>query len=69
MTSEVVGEVEKAEDGVLVLRRIAVTYTLRAGEAEREVAERVHGFHKKSCPVYRSLMGSIDIETELVLAP
>ncbi len=60
---------EKADDGVLVLRRINVTYTLRAGEAEREVAERVHGIHKKSCPVYRSLMNSIDIETELVLAP
>jgi len=60
------GEVEK-EDGVLVIRRIHVTYHLRAGEEERETVTRVHGFHRERCPVYRSIHTSIDITTEFQL--
>lgn len=63
---EVRGEVE-AEDKVLILRRIHVTYKLRAPEEQRKVIERVHGVHARFCPVYRSLEGSIDITTELEL--
>ncbi len=61
------GEVEKENDGVIVIRRIHVTYRLRADEAHRETIERVHGFHADKCPVYRTLKDSIDITTEVVL--
>lgn len=61
------GEVEKEDDGVIVIRRIHVTYRLRAGEADRETIERVHGFHADKCPVYRTLKDSIQITTGYVL--
>jgi organic hydroperoxide reductase OsmC/OhrA len=64
-----VGEVEKAEDGVLVLRRIHVVLNLRAPESARASAQRVHGFFAGKCPVYRSLQGSITMTTELVFDP
>jgi uncharacterized OsmC-like protein len=65
----VVGEVEKDDDGVIVIRRVHVTYRLKAGEEHRETVERVHGMHATRCPVYRSIHGSIDITTEYVLSP
>ena len=52
---------------MLVIRRIHVTYHLKAGEGERETIERVHGMHAAKCPVYRTLSGCIDITTEYVL--
>ncbi len=61
------GEVEKEDDGVIVIRRIHVTYHLEAGEEHRETIERVHGFHAEKCPVYRSIRSSIDITTEYTL--
>ncbi len=61
------GEVEKEDDGVIVIRRVHVTYRLKAGEEHREAIERVHGFHAGKCPVYRSIHTSIDITTEYVL--
>ena len=60
------GEVE-VDDGVLVLRRIHVVYTLRTSEDNRETAERVHDFHARFCPVFRSLEAAIEITTELGL--
>ena len=62
------GEVEKEDDGVIVIRRIHVVYHLKAGEEHRETVERVHDFHAMKCPVYRTLHDSIDITTEYVLA-
>ncbi len=55
------------EDRVLVLRRIHVVYSLDAPEASREVIERVHQVHHRSCPVYRSISAAIDITTEYQL--
>ncbi|MDA8016187.1 MAG: OsmC family protein [Thermoanaerobaculia bacterium] len=66
LSSEVFGEVE-VDDGVLVLRRIHVKYSLQADTAQRPTIERVHDMHKKYCPVYRSITPSIDVTTELVL--
>jgi len=66
LIGEVRGEVEN-EDGVLILRRIHVTYQLRAPAGQREAIERVHGFHADYCPVYRSLTPAIEITTELEL--
>ena len=60
------GEVEK-QDGVLVIRRIHVRYHLKAGEEHRETVDRVHGFHRDKCPVYKSIHASIDITTDYEL--
>jgi uncharacterized OsmC-like protein len=61
------GEVE-VEEGVLVLRRIHVIFTLKdVGVENAAAAERAHDVFKPKCPVYRSLYKAIDITTELNL--
>lgn len=61
------GEVE-VEEGVLVLRRIHVVFTLADVEPDKAAAaERAHDVFKLKCPVYRSIHRAIDITTELVL--
>ena len=62
---EAVGEIE-LEDNVLVIRRIHVRLKLKAEEAHRETATRVHGIFADKCPVYRSLKSAIKITTELI---
>ena len=62
-----VGEIED-DGGVLVIRRISVTYRIAVPGDRREEVERVNGFHARFCPVARSVMGSIDIETEVEFA-
>jgi organic hydroperoxide reductase OsmC/OhrA len=52
---------------VLVIRRIHVTYQLKLKPEQREIAQKVHGFHADVCPVARSLKGSIKVTTELKL--
>lgn len=60
-----VGEIEK-DGGVLVIRRIHVTYHLRgAASDQREAVERCLDFHADRCPVARSIKGSIQVTTEL----
>ncbi len=67
LTSEAVGEVE-VEDGVLVIKRIHVRYTLRLEEgADREKVDRAFEHHMARCPVYRSIRAAIDCTTELEL--
>ena len=58
---------EKDDDGVIVIRRVHVTYHLKAEASERETIDRVHGFHADKCPVYRTLKNSIDITTDFVI--
>ena len=55
----------ETEDRVLVIRRIHVTYVLRATSAVRDIVDRVHRMHAMSCPLYRTLRTSIDITTEV----
>ena len=62
------GEIE-LEDNVLVIRRIHVRLLLRADEAHRETAARVHGIFADKCPVYHSLKAAITMTTELVFDP
>ena len=62
------GEVE-LEDHVLVIRRIHVVLKLKAEEAHRETANRVHGFYADRCPIYRTLKPAIAITTELEFEP
>jgi uncharacterized OsmC-like protein len=55
-------------DGVLVIERIVVHYTLSVPDDKRAEVERVHGFHARACPVARSLEGGIEVVTELEFA-
>lgn len=64
-----VGEVDKDEDGVLVIQRIQVTYHLRTDPENHETAERVHSFHAQKCPVYKTICGCVDITTKLTFEP
>ncbi len=57
------------EDQVLVVKRIHVRLRLRAEEAQRQTAERVHGFFADRCPIYRSIRAAIAVTTELCLEP
>lgn len=60
-----VGEIEK-EDGVLVVKRIHVTYDLYGvAEDRRDAAMRAHEHHAPHCPIARSISDAIDITTEL----
>jgi uncharacterized OsmC-like protein len=68
LVGEATGEVE-TEEKVLVIRRIHVRLVLQSAEANRETAERVHGFYADRCPVYRSLKAAIAITTELDFRP
>ena len=61
LTADVRGEVESGEDGVLVIRRIHVAFTLKASENAAETVDRVHGFFAEKCPVFRSLRPAIQI--------
>jgi uncharacterized OsmC-like protein len=61
---QAVGEIE-LEGSVLVIRRIHVRLRLKADEAHRETANRVHGIFADKCPVYRSLKAAIAMTTEL----
>jgi uncharacterized OsmC-like protein len=61
------GEVE-VEEGVLVLRRVHVVFTLKSVSSDKvAAAERAHAVFKPKCPVYRSLHRAIEITTELQL--
>ena len=59
------GQVESDEDGVLVLRRVTVSYTLELDEEHRAAAEEVHAAHAARCPNARSVSPAIEIVTEL----
>lgn len=65
--SEVTGEIERTDDGVLVIRRVHVRYRLRADPERREAIDRVLEFHARKCPVARTIGDCVDISTELEL--
>ena len=60
------GEIE-TENKVLVLRRIRQVFHLTADNEDREKIERVIKVYADSCPVARSVKGSIEITSELDL--
>ena len=65
ISAEVRGEVE-SDDGVLVIKRIIVSYSIDADESDHATIERVHGIHADYCPVYRSLKDAIAISSKFV---
>lgn len=66
LKAESVGEIE-LEGKVLVIKRIKTTFTLTAAEEHRDTIERVLSVYADSCPVARSVKGSIEITSELDL--
>jgi len=70
LSCEVRGEVED-DGGVLVIKRVHVTHTLRGEDpdAVRETVERVHGVYAQSCPVYRSLSPAFLITSSVEIMP
>jgi len=66
LTADVRGEVED-ENKVLIIRRVHVTFHLRAanpGEI-RETVDRVHKVYAEGCPVYRSLKPAFPITSSV----
>ncbi len=68
LTADVRGDIEN-EDGVLVIRRIHITLTLRAPEEVRQTVERVHGVFADKCPLFRTLHNAIQITSSYMLQP
>ena len=66
LRADTVGEIE-VEGKVLVIKRIRQTFRLTADEGDRETIERVLRVYADSCPVARSVKGSIEITSELDL--
>ncbi len=66
LTAEVSGKIGK-DDGVLAIRSIHVKYRLEAGRADPDAIGRAHEIHAARCPVYRTLIGCVDITTELAV--
>jgi uncharacterized OsmC-like protein len=68
LRADTVGEVE-AEGKVLVIKRIKQTFHLDVAEEHRETVERVLSVYADSCPVARSIKGSIEITSGLDFEP
>ena len=70
LESDTIGEIEK-EGNVLVIKRINITYQLKIDpellEERRDAIDRVMRVHPNSCPVYRSISGSIEVSATLDL--
>ncbi|MBK5108696.1 MAG: OsmC family protein [Anaerolineales bacterium] len=58
------GEIEK-DGNVLVVRRIHVTYYLKAESEEIDKIKRAHEFHADNCPVARTIRDCVAITTNL----
>lgn len=54
------------DDGVLVIKRIRVTYRIALPDEHHDTARRVLGVHARACPVARSLEGEIETKLELI---
>ena len=55
----------EADGKVLVIRRIKQPFHLDGPREERETVERVRSVYAGSCPVGRSVKGSIEISSEV----
>jgi uncharacterized OsmC-like protein len=67
LEGQVRGEVEKGEDGVLIIKRIHIEHRLKVSDEQRQTAERVHGIYADRCPLYRSVKDSIAVISSLTL--
>lgn len=69
LVGEVKGEVEKADDGVLLIKRIHIEMKLKGGEKDREIAERLLPVFARNCPLYRSVHTAIEVTSSFTLVP
>lgn len=65
LVADVHGEIERADDNVLIIKRIHVVYHLSTSAEFKEKVYRAYDVHANKCPVYRSLTPGIAITTEL----
>jgi uncharacterized OsmC-like protein len=65
LTADVTGEIEREDDGVIVIKRIHVKYHLSTANDFKEKVLRAYEVHARKCPVYRSLTPGITITTDL----
>ncbi len=65
LSATATGVVEPEEDGVLVLRKVVVSYVLELPDEHRDAAQEVHAAHASRCPEARSVSPAIEIETDL----
>jgi uncharacterized OsmC-like protein len=63
ITADVEG-VNEVRDGLPVLRRITVRYTLRIPAGSRETVDRALARHGSKCPTAASLAGAVVVEWE-----
>lgn len=61
VVADVSGENE-LEDGIPVLRRVRVEYTLRLPGADPDRVERALARHAEKCPTARSLAGAVSVD-------
>jgi uncharacterized OsmC-like protein len=66
LTADVTGEVETAEN-VLVIRRIHVAMRLVASEDVKATVERVHGIYPMRCPLYRTFHKTLQLTSSFEL--
>ena len=63
------GELEKTDDGVLVIRRIHIHYTLHGPDELRDAIDRAHRHHARVCGMARTVADAIDVTTTYELLP
>lgn len=62
------GEIEREDDGTVVIKRVHVAYRLVVdADADRDAIERAHEHHPNKCPVHRSIHPQIECSTSLQL--
>jgi uncharacterized OsmC-like protein len=66
LQADVTGEVE-LDGKTLVIKRIHAHYRLQSDGVDKDIVERVHGFHADRCPVARSIREAIAISTSYEL--
>ena len=66
LTADVRGEIE-SEEGTLVIKRIHVSFRLRAAKEVGDTVERVHGMFANKCPVYRSIRDAVELTSSYEL--
>lgn len=65
LTGTATGFVAPDDDGVLVLRKVEISYRLELDDEHRAAAEEVHAVHAGRCPNARSVSPQIEIATDL----
>jgi organic hydroperoxide reductase OsmC/OhrA len=63
ITADVEG-INEVRDGLPVLTRIVVRYTLRIPAGSRETVDRALARHGSKCPTAASLAGAVEVEWE-----